>query len=623
VSNKNEQRNQPTLFQIDGLDREAAWRPPETLPDLDRFSELWVDTETTGTNRFQDLPVGLAVAAPDGSAYYLPFGHRGGNLDANMVRSWAKRNLANKTLIGSWLKFDTHILRNWNLPLDEMNVTLRDVQHQACLLNEQRRQSGLDLLSKEYLGQEKADLDRGVIENMARVHSSLVGPYAEQDVRLTRALDLHMRPLVAKEGLDRVLALEDSLIFPVVEMENNGLPLDLEKLERWRLLVRKEYEQGLRDLRDMAGFPCNPKSNPDLRRLFEKWGMAPPIDEEDGAITFAAPYLRPLRGKHHGIKLLLRVKGLGTMLSNFLDNYPKVVGADGKLRYNLHQLRADEYGTITGRFSAAGDEHGGINPQQVFHPDNQEKKLGNRDYLIRELFIPEKGRMWVSADAAQIQYRLFAAVSGNSEILNAYANNPDTDFHDYVTEMVRRLADPNAKRKDVKNVNFAKLFGAGMRKIRRMLECSEPDARAFVEAYNQAFPEVGELLKSVEAVIRQRHRESGVGYVRTMLGRRRRYTDLKALHTGFNAYIQGTEADIVKIKIRQAYDARKDLELTMRVVVHDELDGDTTHPDKARQLHELLNEPALPNLRVPIKWETGVGPDWAHVEDLPRLERAA
>ncbi len=582
-----------------------------------------MDTETTGTNRFRDLPVGLAVATPDGNAYYLPFGHRGGNLDANMVRSWAKRNLAGKTLIGSWLKFDTHILRNWNLPLDELNVTLRDVQHQACLLNEQRRQSGLDLLAKEYLGQEKADLDKGVIENMARVHSSLVGPYAEQDVRLTRALDLHMRPLVQKEGLDRVLALEDSLIFPVVEMENNGLPLDIEKLERWQVLVRKEYEQGLRDLRDMAGFPCNPKSNPDLRRLFEKWGMAAPIDEEDGAITFAAPYLRPLRGKHHGIKLLLRVKGLGTMLSNFLDNYPKVVGADGKLRYNLHQLRADEYGTITGRFSAAGDEHGGINPQQVFHPDNQEKKLGNRDYLIRELFIPAPGRLWVSADAAQIQYRLFAAVSGNREILNAYANNPDTDFHDYVTEMVRRLADPNAKRKDVKNVNFAKLFGAGMRKIRRMLECSEPDARAFVEAYNQAFPEVGELLKSVEAVIRQRHRQEGVGYVRTMLGRRRRYTNLTALHTGFNAYIQGTEADIVKIKIRQAYDARKDLELTMRVVVHDELDGDTTHPDKARQLHDLLNEPALPNLRVPIKWETGTGPDWAHVSDLPKLERAA
>jgi DNA polymerase I-like protein with 3'-5' exonuclease and polymerase domains len=60
----------------------------------------------------------------------------------------------------------------------------------------------------------------------------------------------------------------------------------------------------------------------------------------------------------------------------------------------------------------------------------------------------------------------------------------------------------------------------------------------------------------------------------------------------------------------------------MRFTVHDELDGDTTSKEKARELQELLNEPAVPGLKVPITWNVGVGPNWAAVEDLPARELA-
>jgi DNA polymerase I-like protein with 3'-5' exonuclease and polymerase domains len=103
-----------------------------------------------------------------------------------------------------------------------------------------------------------------------------------------------------------------------------------------------------------------------------------------------------------------------------------------------------------------------------------------------------------------------------------------------------------------------------------------------------------------------------------MLGRRRRYPELDRLHSGLNAFIQGTAADIAKIKARQLYDARNDLELTMRFVVHDSNEGDVPSTEQARRLGELLNEPALPGLKVPILWVTAVGPNWAAVEELPR-----
>jgi len=603
--------NQPTLFQLDGLDEETEWRPPQTLPDLSRYDEVWVDFETTGTNVASDRPVGIAIATPDDRAYYLPFRHRGGNLDEHTVQRWASRELRDKTLIGSWMKFDAHISRNWGVPFQDMNVRLRDIQHQACLLNERRRKSGLDLLAKEILGEQKLDLpfDKG---QMARAHSSLVGPYAEQDVRLTRRLDLAMRPMIEKEDLGRVLALEDSLIEVVVEMEANAAPLDIEKLERWCVDVRAQRDAGLKALRDLAGFPVNPDSHPDLMRLFAKWGLQTPIDEVDGRPTFAAAYLLPMKDQHPGVALVLRTRALSSLLSKFLDKYSKVVGPDGRLRYNLHQLRADDYGTITGRFSAADE-----NIQQVYHPENQEKKLGTREFLVRELFIPEPGKLWVSADAAQIEYRIFASLAANPDVLAAFAKDPDADFHQLVTDMVRSLAMPSASRKYVKNVNFAKIFGAGTKKIRRMLGCSMDEAQAFIDAYDQAFPEVGPLIRSVEQAIRRRHRTEGCGYVRTLTGRRRRYPDLDRLHSGLNAFIQGTAADINKIKLRAVYDERKRLDLTMRFTVHDELDGDIGTPAKARELQRLLNEPALPDLKVPIRWGVGIGPNWAAVQDLP------
>jgi DNA polymerase-1 len=450
---------------------------------------------------------------------------------------------------------------------------------------------------------------------MRDVHSSLAGPYAEHDVRLTREIDRAQRPLIAKEDLGRVLALEDSLIEVVVEMEANGAPLNLEKLHRWRKEARRSLEQNLRALRDSVGFPVNPKSFPDLVRLFSKWGISPPIDPLKHSESFATALLLPLKGSHPGISLLIRVKQLADLLSKFLDNYAESVGADGLLRYNLHQLRSDDYGTITGRFSSAGDEHGGVNVQQVFHPENQEKKFGAREFIIRELFVPGSG-LWVSADAAQIEYRLFAGLAGNPEVLAAYAKDPETDFHQIVTDIVRATALPDATRKHIKNVNFAKVYGAGLTKIASMLGVSDSEAKAFIEAYDSEFPEVPGLIGDVSNQVRRRARLEGLGYVRTLLGRRRRYPGLERLHSGLNAHIQGTAADINKIKLRQVYDARKDLEILMRFTVHDELDGDIPSAEHAARLRDLLNEPALPNLRVPIRWSTGVGPNWADVEDL-------
>lgn len=612
------------------------WRPVESLPDLSHYDTLWLDYEATGKDPHTDKPVGVAICAPDDKAWYLPFGHNGGNLDERTVKQWAGRELRGKTLVGSWIKADAHFSRNWGLPFDELDVRLRDVQHQACLLDERRRRSGLDLLGKELLGQQKLELPFDLeTTKMSEVHSSVVGPYAIQDVRLTKGVDLAQRPLIEHEDLGRVLDLEDSIILAVVEMEGNGAPLDLDLLKAWRHEVRADWQQSLAALRDEAGFPVNPESMPDMKRLWSKLRLPLPIDPEDGQPSFSREALlfalaNPATPVDDAVlkvmvPLVLKCKSRNSLLSKYLDKY-WVGHRDGILRYNLHQLRADDTGTITGRFSSAAvdkDENYGANIQQVFHPEKQEKKLGTKRWPVRRLFIPGLGKVWVSADAKQIEYRLFAHLANNPAIIEAFRKNPDVDYHNIVTEMVHAVG-VDMPRVLVKNVNFAKIYGAKLRKIARMLGKTEEETREFLTIYGQTFPEIEPTIKRVSDEIYRRARRAPnrVGHVKTMLGRRRRYPmddsgRVDRPYSGLNAHIQGTAADIMKLKLRDVYRERKHLEFTMRMTVHDALEGDMENPEKARDLRDLLDQPAIP-LRVPIRWDVEIGPNWA---DMTKLDR--
>ena len=113
--------------------------------------------------------------------------------------------------------------------------------------------------------------------------------------------------------------------------------------------------------------------------------------------------------------------------------YRGAISDDGVLRYALHQLRADDGGTVSGRFSSSAiARHVGVNIQQVPSMAKQIDAIGP-DYLIRHLHRPASGQ-WLSADASQIEYRIFADMAQNPTVLQAYAENPSLSFHHVVWE---------------------------------------------------------------------------------------------------------------------------------------------------------------------------------------------
>lgn len=593
-------------------DSTGDWEAPMFFPRLTDEKELWFDFETDGTDIHESKPVGLALATRDAS-WYFPTRHAGGNMPEEKVKQFARDTFKGKTLIGSWTKFDTHMSRNWGVRLDELNVTLRDIQHQACLLDERRRKSGLDLLAKELLGRQKVELPFDISQvNMTEVHASQVGPYGCGDVELTRDIDFVQRPLIANEDLQRVLDLEDSIILPVVEMEFNGSPLDMELLSCWRNEVRTELEREQRLMNRDVGFGFNPDAFEHMQWLFRKLELGTPFDPEEGGESYARALIEDI--EHPWVQRAVYIRLLKSLLSKFLDKY-WTAQRGGVLYYNLHQLRADEYGTITGRFSSAGWQDGkGANIQQVFAVKKQPKQL--RRWPVRRLFVPAKGRLWCSADARQLQYRLFADLARNPAVLAAYAKDPYADYHTAVTDLLHATTTSDMPRELVKNVNFALIFGAKEKKIASMIRKSLPETKAFLKQYHAMMPEIEPLIARVEKEIRERDKVD-YGYVRTKLGRRRRYRDMAKLYSGLNAHIQGTEADIMKSKLRLLYDERQRLSLTMRSTVHDAVETDVDSKDVAREVKQLLDQPTptIPTI-VPILWEVETGPNWADLEKV-------
>ena len=162
----------------------------------------------------------------------------------------------------------------------------------------------------------------------------------------------------------------------------------------------------------------------------------------------------------------------------------------------------------------------------------------------------------------------------------------------------------NITYKAVKNLNFAKVYGAGKNKIAAMLELPRAESDRFVADYDRAFPEIPQL--SRDAIKRAEHQ----GFVTTIAGRRARFHNGLKAHTALNAIIQGSAADINKMKIIDLHRERKHTGFIMRFTVHDELCGDCPDKHCYEAVKSILNKQAV-NLKVPILWDVQVGPNWA------------
>lgn len=598
------------------------WQPPE-LPSLDGIHDIELDCETTGLRWWeQDRPVGLALGLPDGRTFYLPWGHLGGgNLPEERVKEWAQRELRGKRITNTNTRFDVHHLYQWGVDLEEQGNEVSDVSHYAALLDDSRRVFNLEKLGQDFVGEGKHATGIDATK-MKQYHAGQVAEYAMQDVRLVKKLREVMWPQLTEQDLHRVRALEDRLIYVVCEMERNGAPIDMELLEKWLPESEQAYHRCIYDIHRECGLRVNPDSSEDLVKLFHHLKLPFEAKTASGKPSFTDAVMKKI--DHPVIKLVRRAGKLADLRSKYLVKIKKSVCSNGILRYALHQLRADEGGTNRGRFSSSELVPGvGVNIQQQLAVEKQVDAYGD-DFIVRKLFIDNQ---YLSADAAQIEYRIFAHYANNPRVIKAYQENPEMSYHKFVWDVVKEIK-PDILYKPLKNLNFAYMYGAGLVKMAFMLEFISPDqfedlssrrgpalwnapeltaTKELRNNYDQMFPQVKKLLEYASKTAETR------GYVHTMEGRRARFPTKQRLHSALNAVIQGTAADILKTKLVELHDARKETGFLLRHTEHDEVCGRTAGLETTAKVKQILNRQSF-DLRVPILWEVGVGSNWAEAK---------
>lgn len=631
------------------------WKPEAPTPIPSDVKDVYLDFEGFGYRWDRgDLPGGVAVlhaGQPEGK--YYPWAHRQGpNLSKEQVLTWMRQELKGKRITNLNTKFEVHESKNLGVDFEELGCEVSDVAHYAALLDDSRRTFNQEALVQEYLfdGEAKVTTIDGVALDASRMmdyHPGVVAVRAVADVRQVKKLRDVMWPRLDAENLQRVRALEDRLIYPVVAMERNAAPIDTEKLERWVKESETQYTRKLFHIAKQVGFQINPNSRKDMHRLFKHLNL-----EDSG--SYADAVLAAV--DHPTIQDVRKAVKLASLRSKYLVKYLKTIGADHLLRYAMHQLRGDEGGTISGRFSSSALFHNegvGANIQQVMACGKQRVAWGYEEddashddeiFLIRDLFIAAPGNLLFAADAMQIEYRKFASLIATPRILDAYRQDVRTNFHKLVWALVKELA-PHVTYKQQKNLNFAYIYGAGLPKLCFMLGlitetqfnaiaaiAAQPgyardryamahnitgwfEGKKIKKIYETVLPEVAPTLKRF---IEQAEHE---GFVSTFLGRRCRFPDRDRMHKALNAVIQGGAAEDNKVKVCEAYESRKETGFIIRMSVHDELVGDVPDMEAAYKLDKILNHQSFPDVNtVPILWESGVGPSWAKQTGLGNPE---
>lgn len=625
------QRNQINLFETQQIS--DAEEPDWKLPDLKSHNIKKISLDTEGALNIWSggKPCGLSICIDEKTkdSYYIPFAHKEGfNFDLENVKLWAKDNLYDLDIYFANFKHDFNSLKIVGIDLELGNNRYHDIMHSPVVLNPRRQDLDLDTLLFQAFDRHKAipfggdDYKSYPMENRP---SHEIWNYACQDAIDTLDLASYYAPQIASEGLQRVLDTEDALLPCVAHMERQGVPIDVERLHRWKIQLHNRYIQIVLKIYQLTGLRVEPTKTADLAKLFYhlkiKYNTIPDRRKKKLVSTHELPSIKDedlLKYLHiEPIKLAYEAKQIRSIESRAINKFTNSLGNQNILRYSLNQLKAvnseGSQGAVTGRFSSSGGgpEINGVNIQQVMEDEKQEKIESIADFPIRDLFLPAEGMQWLSADAMQIEFRLFAYYSQSERLLKAYQENPLVDFHNYVQENIIRRSD--MPRKIVKNINFSKIYGVGIQKLADMyLKCSYDEAKEKSNFYNKDFPEARELMDTVINLVKYR------GYVKTVLGRKHKFgvgID-ERYYAALNYIIQGSAADIMKVKLIRLYETRKETGFNMRFTVHDEVDGDIPDLESAQKVHAILNEQDFDKISVPILWETSRGKTWKQIKDI-------
>jgi DNA polymerase I-like protein with 3'-5' exonuclease and polymerase domains len=606
---------------------ETEWVPPINLPDLSQHKEIAIDLETrdpnlmkmgSGSVRGDGEIVGIAVAV-EGWSGYFPIAHEGGgNMDRALVLDWFEEVLhTTATKIFHNAMYDVSWIRSLGF---HINGGIIDTMIAASLVNENRFRYTLDAVAKDYVGAGKnerllqeAAKDWGVDAKaeMWRLPAPFVGEYAEKDAEITLKLWGAMQHEISKQDLWDIFNLETNLFPCLVDMKFKGVRVDLDIANGIKKSLIKTEKDLHKDIKKIAGFDIEIWANASIAKAFDKLKI--PYDRtETGVPSFTKNFLATHPAELP--KLIVNAREINKANTTFIDTILKHEHK-GRIHSDINQIRSDQGGTVTGRFSYSNP-----NLQQI---PARHKELGP---MIRSIFIPEDDHTWGCFDYSQQEPRIlvhFASLmrlEGTGTIVDSYKDG-SADFHQMIADMA------GIERKQAKTINLGIMYGMGKNKLMAELGLMKDAAEKLLKTYHQRAPFVKMLSEAVS------RRADDSGKIRTIGGRlchfdmwephgfgikkplnhadalREHGPGIKRAFTykALNKLIQGSAADMTKKSMLALYREG----VIPHIQIHDELDISVASVQHAEKIIKIMEEAV--ELQVPNKVDYEKGDNWGDI----------
>jgi DNA polymerase-1 len=567
------------------------------------------DLETTSLDSLTAEPVGVALSAKEGAAFYVPLGASG--LSKQAVWDLLKPILENPELRkgGQNSKYDIQVLRQHGIEVRGLSF---DTMIESYLLDPNLRQRNLDFLSLRYLGIKKIPTEELIGKGKNQITMDLVpvdevGEYACEDADVSLRLHYHFAPQLKALGVEQLYRdVEIPLIDVLAAMERRGICLDVDYVKRLGKELGEQLAVLEQGIKEAAGQEFNLNSPQQLSQiLFEKLevhkelGIKRLRKTKTGYSTDAS--VLDSMSAHPVVAQVMEYRNLAKLKSTYVDALPRLVNpATRRIHTSFNQAVA-----ATGRLSSSDP-----NLQNIPIRTEEGRK-------VRRAFIPAPGSVLVTADYSQIELRILAHLSKDAALQGAFEQGEDihTETAARVFELSTDQITPEIRSR-AKAINFGLIYGMGPRRLARETGITMGEATEFIERYFQRFPGVK---RYTEQMLHEARTEGGV---RTMLGRWRPVPDMTAHDRGrqqaaervaVNTPIQGSAADLMKVAMLKVYDFLKRYldEAYLLLQVHDELvlEVKSARAEELGQAVADVMEEAVP-LSVPVKVDVGWGPNW-------------
>lgn len=394
--------------------------------------------------------------------------------------------------------------------------------------------------------------------------------------------------------------IEMPLTYVLYAMEKEGVIVQKEELKHYGGQLAERIAVVEQRIYDTVGEKFNINSPKQLGViLFEKMQLKGGKKTKTGYST-AADILEKLAPDYPVVNDILEYRGLTKLKSTYADGLADCIAEDGRIHTSFNQMI-----TATGRISSTEPNLQNI-PMRM--------ELGR---LIRKVFVPKPGCVFMDADYSQIELRILAHMSEDEELIEAYRMSEDIHritaskvFHTPFEEVT------DLQRRNAKAVNFGIVYGISSFGLSQDLSISRKEASAYIEQYFETYPGVKRFLDNCIAKAKE------TGESRTMYGRRRPIPELSSSNfmqrqfgerVAMNAPIQGTAADIMKIAMIRVYDSLKREGLKSRILlqVHDELLLEVWE-DEVEKVREILmrDMKGAAELSVSLEIDVHTGKNW-------------